>query len=107
MKEKIIRAMNYRGLQLRNSGMNSLSSKVEMKLAKITVNAVWAASLLKTSLTVTKTPMTTLKSIVKVNLNLKNGKPKIDEDSRIVGDELNGDAQQIPLQVMRITQRML
>ena len=107
MKKKIIRAINYRGLQLKNNGVNTLPSKLEMKLVKIAINAVWSASLLKTSLTVTKTPMTTLKSIVKANLNLKNGKTKTNKEDRIIGDGLNENIQQTPLQVMHITQRIL
>lgn len=84
-----------------------------MKLVKMTVNIIWTASLLKTSITVTKTPITTLKSIVKATLNLKNGKANAKENREDVGDELDGIIKKQLLQSMynsyklRIPQRIL
>jgi len=74
-----------------------------MKLTKITMNAIWTASLIKTSLTITRTPTITLRSILKANLNIKNGKKnnKIEHIANVVSE----DNWAIPLQARSTIQR--
>ena len=104
MKEKILRAVGHRSRQLLNNGKNNLSSKIEMKLTKITMNTIWTANLIKTSLTITRTPTITLRSILKANLNIKNGKKKDNRVEHIVNDA-NEENWAIPLQAMSTIQR--
>ena len=75
-----------------------------MKLTKITMNAIWTASLIKTSLTITRTPTITLKSILKANLNIKNGKKK-DNKVEHIANVVSEDNWAIPLQAMSTIQR--
>jgi len=77
-----------------------------MKLTKITMNVIWTASLIKTSLTITKTPTITLRSILKANLNIKNGKKKDNRVEHIVSDT-SKDIWAIPLQAMSTIQRLI
>jgi len=77
-----------------------------MKLIKITMNAIWTASLIKTSLTITKTPTITLRSILKASLNIKNGKKKDNRVEYIVSDA-SEDIWAIPLQAMSRIQRLI
>jgi len=74
-----------------------------MKLIKITMNAIWTASLIKTSLTITRTPTVTLRSILKANLNIKNGKKnnKVEHIANVVSEENWA----IPLQATSTIQR--
>ena len=104
MKEKILRAVGHRSRQLLKNGKNDLSSKIEMKLTKITMNAIWTASLIKTSLTITRTPTITLRSILKANLNIKNGKKK---DNRVehIANFISEDNWAIPLRAKSTIQR--
>ncbi|MCD6240874.1 hypothetical protein J7K27_05055 [Candidatus Bathyarchaeota archaeon] len=104
MKEKILRAVGHRSRQLLNNGKNNLSSKMEMKLTKITMNAIWTASLIKTSLTITRTPTITLRSILKANLNIKNGKKK-DNKVEHIANVVSEDNWAIPLQAKSTIQR--
>ena len=106
LKEKILRAVSYRSRQLVNNGRNDLSSKIEMKLTKITMNVIWTASLIKTSLTITRTPTITLRSILKASLNIKNGKKKDNKVEHIVSDA-SEDIWAIPLQAMSTIQRLI
>ena len=75
-----------------------------MKLIKITMNAIWTASLIKTSLTITRTPTITLISILKANLNIKNGKKKDNRVEHIV-NVISEDNWAIPLQARSTIQR--
>lgn len=87
--------------------MDALFSEMQIKLAEITTNAIWTASLIKTSLTVTRTPLTTLKSILKANLNIKNGKTEMDSLYQSIDSESSDVSQRIPIQVMLMTQRTI
>ena len=104
MKEKILRAVGHRSRQLLNNERDDLSSKIEIKLAKMTMNAIWTASLIKTSLTITRTPTITLRSILKANLNIKNGKKKDNKVKHIV-NVVSEDNWAIPLHAMPTIQR--
>ena len=105
MKEKILRAVSYRSRQLVNNGRDDLSSKIEIKLAKITMNAIWTASLIKTSLTITRTPTITLRSILKASLNIKNGKK--DNKVKHIVNVVSEENWAIPLQAMSTIQRLI
>ena len=105
LKEKILRAVSHRNSQLINKGKNDLTSKIEMKLAKLTVDAIWTANLIKTSLTITRTPATTLRSIIKSSLNVKNGKKSYSEDNLEISKSKN--IQPIPFQAMSAIQRLI
>jgi len=106
LKEKILRAVSYRSRQLVNNGRDDFSSKIEMKLTKITMNVIWTASLIKTSLTITRTPTITLRSILKASLNIKNGKKKDNRVEYIVSDA-SEDIWAIPLHAMSTIQRLI
>ena len=75
-----------------------------MKLIKITMNAIWTASLIKTSLTITRTPTITLRSILKANLNIKNGKKKDNKVKHIV-NVVSEENWAIPLQCPQFRDR--
>ena len=106
LKEKILRAVSHRSRQLVNNRRDDLSSKIEMKLTKITMNVIWTASLIKTSLTITRTPTITLRSILKASLNIKNGKKKDNRVEYIVSDA-SEDIWAIPLHAMSTIQRLI
>ena len=74
-----------------------------MKLIEITMNVIWTANLIKTSLTITRTPTVTLRSILKANLNIKNGKKnnKVEHIANVVSEENWA----IPLQATSTIQR--
>ena len=74
-----------------------------MKLIEITMNVIWTANLIKTSLTITRTPTITLRSILKANLNIKNGKKnnKVEHIANVVSEENWA----IPLQATSTIQR--
>jgi len=80
LKEKVLWAINFRNHQLAKKEKNSLPLKIESRFARAAMNMIWTARLLKTSLTVTRTPTTTLRSIVKAHLNFNNGKKGKSED---------------------------
>jgi len=80
LKEKVLWTINFRNHQLAKKEKNSLPLKIESRFARAAMNVIWTARLLKTSLTVTRTPTTTLRSIVKVHLNFNNGKKGKSED---------------------------
>jgi len=75
LKEKIVK----------NNGSNSLLCKLEMKFADMMLKGVWSISLIKTSVQVTRTPMTTLKSILKINLGLRmRGKTNLNLNHQLI-----------------------
>jgi len=80
LEGKVLWAINFRNHQLAKREKNSLPLKIELRFARAAVNMIWTARLLKTSLTVTRTPTTTLRSIVKAHLNFNNGKKGKGED---------------------------
>ena len=77
-----------------------------MKLIKITMNTIWTANLIKTSLTITRTPTITLRSILKANLNIKNGKKKDNRVEHIVNDASEKNWA-IPLQAISTIQKAI
>ena len=93
MKEKIIKTMIRRELLLkerivRNNGSNCSLYRLEIKFADALLKGIWTLSLIKTSIQVTKTPITTLKSILKTNLGLRGkGKATLNYQTATCEDE--------------------